>query len=200
MAVWDLAPTRLPPTQKFWAVGSVGNCTPVRVLEDGQPLPSSEANKKLVAERGAGHFGQDGTRLYAIASDGSIPGQNGRSYRLAYAEDRKCAGMRWLYPGDRLHVRWKPADLAALPTDPVAIELAGVAVSEPEEAAVLSLVLRSAGVEVWRGELPVRAFPAEVPMLTLPAPLPRTSPVEIELSLPEGAPWLLLTAVGLRGS
>lgn len=87
------------------------SCSPVRVLEDGVPLPLPHELCYDVLTKGGGRSCHAGSTLYFASPSGGAPVDNGRTYTLGLDPDRSCAtlvqqqaatlrGSYWLYPGD----------------------------------------------------------------------------------------------------
>lgn len=88
-------------------------CSPLRILEDGEPLAEHHAVCLDMANLKAGRSCHAGRLLYFSASDGTNPLKNGRDYSLTLDPSRVCdrrnqraltplRGVLWLYPGDHL--------------------------------------------------------------------------------------------------
>jgi len=85
-------------------------CSPIRVYEDGQPLPLPHMQCDEVPARRRGAYCHARGSIFLTASDGSKSWNNGRSYQLALDPDRGCKrfrkgggplrDVRWLYPQD----------------------------------------------------------------------------------------------------
>ncbi len=89
-------------------------CSPLRITEDGQRLPSHNVPCEETFKHGKGRVCHPGDRLWLAASDDSNPADNGRAYSLEFTETRWCEGGLWLYPNDRARLAWQPADLGRL--------------------------------------------------------------------------------------
>jgi hypothetical protein len=83
-------------------------CSPIRVIEDGEPLPLPNVGCKEVRDHGAGRSCHAEQRVLFAATDATDPSTNGRSYRLALDPERRCDGGVWLYPGDAVRVPVPP--------------------------------------------------------------------------------------------
>lgn len=86
-------------------------CSPLRVLEDGQPLPMHNVACEELMQHGMGRVCHTRERVFFTASDDTSPFQNQRNYLLALDPDRSCEAGTWVYPGDRLRVRIEPSEL-----------------------------------------------------------------------------------------
>jgi hypothetical protein len=86
-------------------------CSPIRVLEDGQPLQSPHSTCFETVNRKGGRSCFAGEIMYFAASDGTNPILNQRTYQLTLGKSRRCytlaqrgaATLRdswWLYPKD----------------------------------------------------------------------------------------------------
>lgn len=96
-------------------LGVPHKCSPLRVLEDGVPLPLPQAVCEEVGQLGAGRTCHAADVMYVSASDGSDPLTNGRRYTLALEPSRLCdrlnqpdttplRGSLWVYPHDHVEV------------------------------------------------------------------------------------------------
>ena len=93
------------------SAGHPHDCSPLRVLEDGEPLEHPNVSCAQMADLRAGRSCHAGDLLFFTASDATVPYANGRDYTLSFADDRLCdrrnqqettplRGSLWLYPGD----------------------------------------------------------------------------------------------------
>jgi hypothetical protein len=89
-------------------------CSPLRVLEDGVPLPLPNVPCQDVVRRGGGRTCHSAESILFSATDGTDPDTNGRDYALALDPARACDGAAWLYPKDRFAASWPADGLAAL--------------------------------------------------------------------------------------
>ncbi|HHO49702.1 MAG TPA: hypothetical protein ENK18_02250 [Deltaproteobacteria bacterium] len=96
------------------ATRTASRCSPVRVLEDGSPLPHPNVSCDAVRRAGHGRLCHTADRVHFSASDDTHPSHNGRDYALALDPDRWCDGAVWLYPGDLMRISLQPGDLSAL--------------------------------------------------------------------------------------
>lgn len=76
-------------------------CSPLKVAEDGAPLPFPNRQPGEVESAGGGRSAHVGGSIVFSATDGSTPTRNGRRYALSLDPTRFC-GSYWLYPGDRV--------------------------------------------------------------------------------------------------
>ncbi|MCB9684412.1 MAG: hypothetical protein H6738_05605 [Alphaproteobacteria bacterium] len=75
-------------------------CSPVRVLEDGRPLPGRHVARAQVRDSRWGRVAHEGDEVWFASSDRTPPYANGRGYTLDLDPDRRCDGAVWLYPSD----------------------------------------------------------------------------------------------------
>ena len=87
-------------------------CSPLQVLEDGEPLPIGNVSCDEVGKQRKGRYCHTSDRMYFAASDESSPFLNGRDYELALDPQRRCWGAQWLYPKDQMRLRVPEGDLA----------------------------------------------------------------------------------------
>lgn len=122
----DQVSTRAPYANK---------CSPVRVLEDGVPLPHHHASCAEMATVRGGRVCHAGDALYFTTPDGSDPLRNGRSYTLALDAERLCdrinqrettplRGSRWIYPGDVVEIAVPPERFDGMLVGASTLELA----------------------------------------------------------------------------
>lgn len=74
--------------------------SPIRILENGKPLPSPMSPCPRVKSQGEGQYCHSHDVLLFSASDGSHPAENGLQYQPIFAEDRQFTAGWWLYPED----------------------------------------------------------------------------------------------------
>jgi hypothetical protein len=89
-------------------------CSPLRVLEDGVPLPEHNVPCEELLELGQGRVCHIRDKLMFAPEDNTSPVTNGRKYTLALDPDRSCEAGTWLYPGDRVRFPIRTQDLDAL--------------------------------------------------------------------------------------
>jgi len=79
--------------------------SPVRILEDGVPLPVPNASCNSVKEDGGGQYCHSREVLTFSTVDGSSPSANTREYTVLLDAQRSFSGGWWLYPGDQMSVQ-----------------------------------------------------------------------------------------------
>ncbi|MCB9686588.1 MAG: hypothetical protein H6735_16245 [Alphaproteobacteria bacterium] len=84
-------------------------CSPIRVAEDGLPLPVHGVACEEVFRFGDGRSCHAPDRVFFASSDGTAPVGGRHTYELVLDPERACEGGLWSYPGD-------DASLAAPPT------------------------------------------------------------------------------------
>lgn len=89
-------------------------CSPLRVLEDGAPLPHPNESCDDVLKQGRGRTCHTPDKVFFTTPDGTNPYLTDREYRLVLDPMRTCDGGLWLYPGDRVRLTARAYDLAAL--------------------------------------------------------------------------------------
>jgi hypothetical protein len=139
-------------------------CSPIRVIEDGEPLPLPNVGCKEVRDHGAGRSCHAEQRVLFAATDATDPSTNGRSYRLALDPERRCDGGVWLYPGDAVRVPVPPDRLRELRDGASSLRVKLSALSG--ERARLTVRVRQAGTVV--AELPVTEQDLQGGALTIP--------------------------------
>jgi hypothetical protein len=90
-------------------------CSPLRVLEDGLPLPLHNVGCEEVMKHGMGRVCHAPDKVFFTTSDDTNPYATGRDYRLTLDEERSCDAALWLYPGDRTRLGSRPGELWAMP-------------------------------------------------------------------------------------
>ncbi len=144
---WAEAPAGVPTD--LWTMARTplrARCSPVRVVGPAGPLDAGWPCKRLL----------DGTSCHGPERVGWMhaPPLADGAWHLALDPGRSCDGAAWLYPGDRLTIRWPPIasdqeDGAEAPTH-VLLE---AALSRPRAARVHAVVREGPRV-VAEGRLP----------------------------------------------
>lgn len=204
----------------FWMHAPFPNhagCSPLRVTEDGRPLPrypgpasyvpvvdplapSSRADPvTFLPGGGAVHAGE---RVYFSASDDSDPVGNGRRYQITVQEDRKCwlrqcefcVDRSWIYPGDRLTLTLPAAGRSRLNYGLYAVALSAVWNTDPSPETTIHARIDAGGTTRFEGDIPIHTLLGER-VLPVRPPVLRDDPGDIEITLdaPADAPPLLLT-------
>ncbi|MBX2798269.1 MAG: hypothetical protein KTR31_11385 [Myxococcales bacterium] len=109
-------------------------CSPIRVLENGVPLPMPNRTCEETSRHRRGRMCHSDARVYFTSTDDLGPWRNGRRYSLGLDPDRACDGARWLYPGDRLRIRVPDADFASLDAGAASLVLSVRDMSVRDEA------------------------------------------------------------------
>lgn len=185
-------------------------CSPVRVLEDGEPLGPRHQVCYDVMTKADGRVCHAGKGLWFTASDGSSPLKNGRTYTLDLDPSRRCdtrqqagavtlRGSWWVYPGDaarfpvpskRLRVLRDGASRLVVEILPLAAEA-----SEPLQIAleVDGTVVAETTWAIAPGKRPqTRTFPLD------PALSPGVRDVALRLVNPDASAFYLLTMASLE--
>lgn len=89
-------------------------CSPLRITEDGRRLGPANVPCLDVMREGHGRSCHTLDRIFFTAPDGTDPATNGRTYRLALDPVRACDDAAWIYPIDRLTLRFPPEGVATL--------------------------------------------------------------------------------------
>lgn len=89
-------------------------CSPLRVVEDGVPLPGPNTSCDMVTRYGMGRTCHTPDKVFFTAIDNSNPylSETPSTYGLALDPERSCDAALWLYPYDRARVDARPYDLA----------------------------------------------------------------------------------------
>lgn len=110
-------------------------CSPIRVLEDGEPLPIGNVSCEETLRHRRGRYCHTNDRVYFSASDDTSPFDNERSYELALDPERRCWGSQWLYPGDHMRLRPDEGDLDRFAEGARALTLRGTSATGKGDAA-----------------------------------------------------------------
>jgi len=203
--VAEVSPTRFPGAGRIYApeLASITDnrlmqrtlakgCSPVRVFEDGAPLPSPNRPCGEVREGAPGRSCHAGEGLLFTSGDGSDPAANGRAYTLGLDPARRCRLGWWIYPGDTMRGAAAPAQLRRLTGGGSALALAGFTVGEGAPVRVRLLV----GEEVWH-EAQVATLDGEATLiLETPTP-PEATAVGLEVASAPDSVWLVLSKASL---
>lgn len=131
--------------------GRPNDCSPLRVLEDGVPLPEPHASCQEALTERQGRACHAGNALWFSATDDTDPMTNGRTYTLALAPQRACAtwsqrgattlrGSWWLYPGDDVRIRIPPKRMGVFRDGPNVLEIESIPhVADPDVALEIGL-------------------------------------------------------------
>jgi hypothetical protein len=181
----------LPDQGAVRAATGVGNCSPVRVSEDGKPLPEPNAPIADVEQKGGGRYAHGPGQLFLSSPYGSTPAANGRTYTAALDPTRACRQFRWLYPGDELVLA---ADGAAWKGWWEGVSRLVLAAARfGDTAAPVHVRLELDGATVLDQDAPaVQGGPVSFPIAGLPRPTSATLRVSNT-----GAAWLFLTGASL---
>jgi len=152
-------------------------CSPLRVFEDGQPLPEPNVAPQLVGSLGAGRYTHLGDRVLLSSSDGT-PSSDHR-YEARLAADRWC-GALWLYPGDRLVIS---------------------GIDDDARGGTLELLVRGFGPAPWPLRIGLRAdgAPGSQHSIELEPGVDGLHHVELGTSLPAGPLELVVHSDGAEG-
>ena len=165
-------------------------CSPLQVLEDGEPLPSSRlACKEVRAGLGGRYCTREG-QVRFTALDGGDPSGGDRRYTLALDPDRGSSAGWWLYPGDVQVLPLSGRALRTLVSGGRVLRIEGAAYGE---SAPLHIVLRAGDQVLLDREIDAGGLWGDAPLsLPLAAPLdPGAGAVSLRLEAGEGSPLLL---------
>lgn len=202
----------VPKVGKIWVPGleplsnlrvqkSIGeyDCSPVMVLEDGQPLPGRHAKCSAVSkgQGKAGAYCHVAKEVLLLASDGSDPSSNGRTYRLQLDPKPFCKGMWWLYPGQTALREIKPKGLQSLQRGAEWLKIqARVLLDTGEAGHSMKVQLYSGEQLLVDQEVPLDTFGEEPVGLRLASPVGAGGPgLRLRLSTPTDAPYTVLKQV-----
>lgn len=111
-------------------------CSPLRVLEDGAPLPHPNESCDDVQKQGLGRTCHTPEKVFFTTSDDTNPYITERDYRLALDPLRTCDGGLWLYPGDQARLEARPYDLRGLRRGAGALTVRAADLGSPRPDAV----------------------------------------------------------------
>jgi hypothetical protein len=169
-------------------------CSPLRMLEDGVPLPSPNAGFKAVKEEGGGKYLHQGSEFLFSTPDNSDPRSNGRSYTVGLDASRDCRRQRWLYPGDTLLFAPPGSQTARLRGPVRSLAIQATTTGDPTDPTPITLVLKDKNQEYLRVEIPLSQLFTGTVAWDLETPIPLRAPdISVSLKLPEGAPLVLVT-------
>lgn len=180
------------------------DCSPVRIAEDGVPLPLPHAQCAEVAVQKGGRYCHVGKQLYVSGSDDSLPSANGRSYELFLDPSRLCPRFRqlnttplrdvlWLYPGDRIRYRVPAEKLDGFFDGANKLELMGMSFVPDGEESSLDVTLRVGGEPVLEDSVMLRELWRGKSWVLEPALQPRITDVEVEIHNTSESSYLLFT-------
>jgi hypothetical protein len=174
-------------------------CSPLRVLEDGRPLPLHNVSCEEVTRHLKGRTCHTPDKLFFSTPDGSDPYTNDRDYTLALDRTRTCDGALWLYPGDRAKLVARQLDRAQLQRGAGAIRIAGAELGASGRGGDPVLQVRVRAGNQIRVDQPIdiEALPGRGVVLPLqPRIGPTPANVQVELINPSDR-FVLLTSVRL---
>jgi hypothetical protein len=176
-----------------------GSCSPLVVLEDGEPLPFPHTLLTTDPDR-PGVFLHRDEEIFFRSSDGSDPSRNGRTYTVSWDPARSCGSRRWLLPGDSFVAPAKWSLLRGQLRPYRALLLAAAAVGPIDGAGPLHLVVRANGRTHLERDVPLADLsPGTIYPLDEPVPLgPRD--LEAEVSLVAPAPPVIVLKLLLTES
>jgi len=184
-------------------------CTPVRVLEDGVPLPLPHSPCQEVRTKGEGRTCFAGDVIGFSSSDGSDPLTNGKAYTLALTPRRLCdvygqknsAFLRdswWLYPGDAATWDIPAEETAAFRDGANKLEVEVIAHMAIPEAPLRVKLLADGVVRLERTILPVEVGKRYRSTWELDEPLPpRAGHIAVRIENPSIKAFPLVTQITL---
>lgn len=184
-------------------------CTPLRVLEDGEPLPLPHSPCHEVRAKGEGRTCFAGDVLAFTSTDGSDPLTNGKAYTLALTPRRLCdvygqknsAFLRdswWLYPGDGATWNIPPEETAAFRDGANVLEVEVIPHLAPTEAPLTVQLLADGVVKLERTLAPVELGKRYRATWELDEPLPpRAGHVSVRIVNPSAKSFALVTQITL---
>lgn len=191
----------------------VDRCSPLRVLEDGVPLPGPQVPCLEMANLKEGRSCHAGGAMFFAASDSTNPATNGRRYTVGLDPSRVCErraeventtpmrDLLWLYPGDRVEIVAPAAQLQTFRRGADLFEIA----ADPflaRPGARLHVALYAAGrlvreEDVTAGEDGAREFRRR--LLDPPLP-PMLDDIRLVVSNTDPDAWWLLVSASVSES
>ncbi len=165
-------------------------CSPLRVTEDGRLLGPANVPCTEVVRKGHGRSCHTLDRLFFTAPDGSDPASNGRTYRLALDPARACDDDAWIYPVDRLSLRFPPEGVATLARGGRFLRLSARYLNQRHAALVVRLVVDGRAVLEEEIDGPALDRAPFVRELAEPVP-PTAAEVVVELESKDHVFYLL---------
>jgi hypothetical protein len=175
-----------------------GQCSPLRVSEDGTLYPLPELFCGAVLEGSPSLSCHPKGAVVFSSSDGSDPLTNGRRYELALNPERQRGLFWWLYPGDQASIPLPTLRRRELRDGASRLHLEGTVLGPGEAGAGLRLLLRIGERVVLDERVPLAAFRGGPVDRTLPERYDlRGQQVTLELRSDPDAPYLFLTTLEL---
>ncbi len=170
-------------------------CSPVRIRDDGEPLPRHNIGCKEVSELGNGRMCHTDRRVFVTSIDGSPPMRNRHSYTPFLAPDRDCDGGFWMYPGDIAVLDVPSERLRELRdgADRILIDVGFVDVALNFE---LRVDLDVNGQTVQSFALQEDGMRAS-PTMVLDRPIAPTDTVRLRVVNPDDESWVIVNRLGL---
>jgi hypothetical protein len=119
-------------TAEYQPLGA--RCSPVRVYEDGTPLPMPNVSCEEVTKAGSGRVCHILDRIAFAATDNTNPLKNKREYTLGLDSDRNCEGSVWIYPNDSFKIPFPVGKIARMPNGATALRLEAIDMVHPESS------------------------------------------------------------------
>ncbi len=183
----DVATRQVTP----WA----SRCSPIRVLEDGQPLPRHHETCPAAMRFGRGRTCHDADGIRFTTPDRSDPRRNGRTYQLGLDPARGCERAQWLYPGDELTLRSRSSKRATR----LELRIHDQSLRpDPERPAEVDVVVTQGPRTLVTARVAAPGPPTQPATLELREPvLPSTGPVQLVITSQTRA-FLMVTEAVLR--
>jgi hypothetical protein len=168
-------------------------CSPLRLYEDGTALGFPEGGLQTLKANTAGGSVHNDNDLLFRPSDQSDPLSNGRQYTIGLDPTRNCRRQWWIYPGDTLDFPIPPSQLMRMHGPIQSLAFQATTTGSPDDTTPLHIALIVEDQEVFAQDVPLNSLMNTVrgwDMTGLPA---RPKTAHFRVSLPEGAPLVLMT-------
>lgn len=173
-------------------------CSPLRLFENGVPLPQPNSGIKSIREGGFGRYLLHKGAVLFRPEDGSNPLTNGKTYAVALDPKRDCRHQRWIYPGDHLVFPTSGMQRSRVRTGLHSLVVQGTSTGDVDDPAELQISLVADGaVQLARSVRMAELNGGSLGWNLDPPISARANDLSVEVSLPTGAPLVLLTLLAL---
>ncbi len=171
-------------------------CSPVRILENGEPLISRGVTCARLAHSAGGRSCFDGDRVAFTTTDRRPPTTNGRRYDVELHPERACGSRVWLYPGDVLRFEASADAISALKLGADKLAMSILNGVEPPDLGIRVLARGHPILELNHQHDGKGSRSGFLRRFTLPAP--DGEPLVVELSNLSDDRFALLTHLAIR--
>ena len=185
------------------AVGALtpcADCSPLRVIEAGQPFGPATRNCFLLRQKQAfeGAWCQEESTVLFGSSDGSQPGQNGRSYSVGLSDERWILGGLWVYPGDTSQMSLIGYQMVQLTEGASLLRIEGIHIGG-DPTATLDITIEADGQSILQRSVTTEELDAGVVEIALDSPMPAgTRNTVLRVKAAPEAPYFYITKADLQ--